>query len=679
MPMFDALVKIAKDREANPDLLIELVQEIRPSKSSNHSHAIEKFSDMLFVLEKDEYLLSGFRTYVHRLLKNRKFSSLVADLGIISEGGFTREISKRFYNKILPVQHAESGMEYVVSNVFYNANDAQWFSKIAIADWEKLFDLLAIKPIQQLNSDSFAMEQLLFAIELLAMRICGTAMDYSLLKMVPELENLDSPFISLQKDIVLLIDKIKSKGIHGIQDDIDAKHVNLLLKQCRDYLQRAIRNKEKFGISFYTTIKLVRMQQQLTRLQMLLDYIMPNNDEYKHGKTIKLMQHVIELNSNKNNVGSFWRETTKLVSYQITQHSGKTGEHYITETKDEYYKMLYSAAGGGVVVGMLSLFKMHYSYIDTSLFGHAFYYSINYALGFIAIYLMHFTLATKQPAMTAATLAAAVEPVGEKLKVDYTKFASLFSRLFRSQFIAFVGNVFFALPTAILMVYAWQWIFGVQDIVTPEKTTKLLKETNIFKSPALSHAAVAGIYLFLSGLISGYYINRNIHDGISKRIQKHPLLRRFLPATALEKIASFYNKHIGGLSGNFWLGVFLGTTGAVGVFFGLNIDIRHITFSAGNFGLALVGSQFQIGFWQILAIILTIGLIGFVNFIVSFSLSLTVALRSRGLRFKELIPIGAAIWVAFLKNKKVFFFPPNKEVLPLEAESTLFKNPPNKQ
>jgi site-specific recombinase len=55
-----------------------------------------------------------------------------------------------------------------------------------------------------------------------------------------------------------------------------------------------------------------------------------------------------------------------------------------------------------------------------------------------------------------------------------------------------------------------------------------------------------------------------------------------------------------------------------------------------------------------------------------------VALRSRGLRFKELIPIGAAIWVAFLKNKKVFFFPPAKVVLPLEAESKLFKNPENK-
>ena len=48
---------------------------------------------------------------------------------------------------------------------------------------------------------------------------------------------------------------------------------------------------------------------------------------------------------------------------------------------------------------------MLYAYVPASNFTMHFLYSFNYAMGFIMIYLMNFTLATKQPAMTAATMA----------------------------------------------------------------------------------------------------------------------------------------------------------------------------------------------------------------------------------------------------------------------------------
>ena len=56
-------------------------------------------------------------------------------------------------------------------------------------------------------------------------------------------------------------------------------------------------------------------------------------------------------------------------------------------------------------MGALCVIKMLYAYVPGSEFYHAFLYSFNYAMGFIMIYLMNFTLATKQPAMTAATMA----------------------------------------------------------------------------------------------------------------------------------------------------------------------------------------------------------------------------------------------------------------------------------
>jgi site-specific recombinase len=83
---------------------------------------------------------------------------------------------------------------------------------------------------------------------------------------------------------------------------------------------------------------------------------------------------------------------------------------------------------------------MLYGYIPGSDFSHAFLYSMNYAMGFVMIYLMGFTLATKQPAMTAATMTKVLSEEGNGQR-DNTEFAHLVSKLFRSQFIAFVGNV----------------------------------------------------------------------------------------------------------------------------------------------------------------------------------------------------------------------------------------------
>src|SRR5690606_15602528 len=101
--------------------------------------------------------------------------------------------------------------------------------------------------------------------------------------------------------------------------------------------------------------------------------------------------------------------STQLISYEVTQHTAKTGETYITEGRTEYWKMFNAALGGGFIVGLLCIIKVLLGKIDTSPFAHAILYSLNYAVGFILIYLLGFTLATKQPAMTASTLAKSID------------------------------------------------------------------------------------------------------------------------------------------------------------------------------------------------------------------------------------------------------------------------------
>ena len=69
---------------------------------------------------------------------------------------------------------------------------------------------------------------------------------------------------------------------------------------------------------------------------------------------------------------------------------------------------------------------------------------LNYGLGFMVIFMLHFTVATKQPAMTAARFAEAVEKTPQGKSVNM-KLAQLLVDVFRSQSIAVLGNVLIAI------------------------------------------------------------------------------------------------------------------------------------------------------------------------------------------------------------------------------------------
>ena len=101
----------------------------------------------------------------------------------------------------------------------------------------------------------------------------------------------------------------------------------------------------------------------------------------------------------------------------------------------------------------------------------------------------------------------------------------------------------------------------------------------------------------------------------------------------------------------------LGTIGQLGSFFGLPIDIRHITFASANFAFALVGLD-NIMSWQVAAYSLFgIMCIGMVNLGVSFSLAMLVALRSRRVSFGQGGLLTVLLWTRFRESPRDYFFP----------------------
>ena len=272
----------------------------------------------------------------------------------------------------------------------------------------------------------------------------------------------------------------------------------------------------------------------------------------------------------------------------------------------------------------------------------------------MAIYLWRFTLATKQPAMTASTLSQTLE-LDQKVG-DFSKFASLVAKISRSQAIAFAGNVVVAFPVS-YCIAALYFYFSGHHIMDVDKAIHSVDDQNPFLSLALLHASIAGFYLFLSGIIAGYTENMSIYYKIPERIVRQPFLRKTFTKEKLAKISHFFKVHAGPISGNISLGFFLGSTFIIGKFLGLNIDIRHITFSAGTFGVALAGLDNIISWADCIFTALGVFLIGMFNFLISFIMSMFVALKSREISLTKIPDMLSALGKQWKTNKSEFFVP----------------------
>lgn len=637
--------------------LVDLIHFFRPKHPQKTT--IVSLSNLITFLRENPIYKEFFKVKISSVIQGRKFSRLLSDAGILQNTDFFYEVKKRVFAKILPFQPEKDTLEFVLNQIFYKSSDAIWIAKIPMEELKELFLLLHFSSIYESAKEKTPLSELMNTMSLLSQRMSGRAMDTEVIMMTPEYEDLESPFVAFEKELLFIIDQIRKGTLHySTSEDEHYKQLLILHKQCNEYVDKAFGNSSRFGISLQVNQSLLRIRQQLHRMKILMPLLLVDESKNQIGNSIQLALLLIKYNCRKNNIRQLISESTQLLSYEITQHTAKTGEHYITETSGEYYSMLKASVGGGVIVGVLCIIKLLLSKVHTSDFGHALLYSLNYSLGFIAIYLLGFTLATKQPAMTASALISAIE-VGmkriTKSEKKHQSFAELFARLFRSQFIAFVGNVLIAFPVALVII--WLIDKGFHTNIATQKAGKLITDLNPIESASIFHAAIAGVFLFLSGIISGNVSNKSKHGQLYYRIQEHPLLKMSLGKKKTIQIAAWFERNWAGVVSNGWFGVFLGSTASIGIFLGLNLDIRHITFASGNFALGLYGTNFVMDertiFWSILGI----GIIGFVNFIVSFSLSLGLAFRSRDIPISEVKLLIQSIWAYFKSKPMAFLFP----------------------
>lgn len=621
--------------DADPaQCLAGLFAAIRPSrgKSANDAYAL-----MLRTLEANPAYRAALRSRFFAFFDRRRQVDFFADSGIVPSAGFFTELARRVSERLLPPVRDPASLKDAVGIVFHARHDLAWLNAVPEALSRRFWAI--VQPLADPDAalPRQVVDQMLEALLVVSHRVSALGLEPELARNHPDLLERESPFIAQSVAATRFVDGCRRALDDPASQHEDERQLRVLVDQCREVLTGVRRTALRRGASLSLTHLLVRLWQSLRRIEALAA-VLGAQFRTEAGTAAApqwadLMRAAFRAELERGSIRWHFKRLVGMLALRVTDNAAQTGEHYVAETRSQYAAMWRSAMGAGLIIGVMALDKILAAKLGWAPLNQAFVYSMNYALGFVLIYLLHFTVATKQPAMTAQTIAATVSQI-DPARGDLGRIVDLVAAVARTQLAAILGNVVLALPTALAIGWALGAAKGGPFIDTG-KALHLLDDLDPIASFALPHAAVAGVWLFVSGLISGWVDNWTAYERVPARIAQVRWLRAALGPARAGAFAHYVGRNLGGIAGNFLFGVMLGSTGAIAGLFGLPIDIRHIAFASANLGYALVALEFAVPWPAVAWCAFGVALIGLVNLAVSFALALWVALRARGVEFRR--------------------------------------------
>ena len=389
------------------------------------------------------------------------------------------------------------------------------------------------------------------------------------------------------------------------------------------------------GADLNTTFQLVRTQQQLERLILLADLRHDASDAAVGRASAALVASVLRHRSGK----KLFRRSSDLLVQNLVDTAAHVGRKYLSDETSSWRAAFLAGAGGGALMAVATIVKYLLMSLHLPTFYEGVVFSLNYGAAFCAAYLLHFTIATKLPAHTAAALARSVQADGGH-RARLSAFSSVWGTLLRLQLAGLVGNIVVAAPLAFALDFGALQVFG-RHILTAENAEHMLHSNSVL-GPSILFAAVTGLFLWISSLMGATGDNWTRIQGLADRLATNRHVMRRIGASRARSYAEAIVSRMGGLAGNLSLGFMLGLIPALLAIGSIPIEIRHVTVSTASYALALATGTATHS--ELVLAALGVAVIGIVNVSVSFALALWLAMRATGGARKS-ASSGALVWI----------------------------------
>jgi site-specific recombinase len=641
----------ASDSQSRLTSLIQLVRSIQRKDRRSTDRA--GLVSVVEYLETDEQARNQLQAALAQLLKEVQAISLLAETGIPSDHALLSELVRRLVAKFLPPVRQGSDVSRLLISLYSSKRQMREFTEIPSDLFTRMVAILS--PADSSPVWSKQQSDLREALRLLATRI-------SWLGLKPEMRERglaagisDSPFYELLR---------RTEGL--LKPNLSEAQANVsswqgVVNCCRREMDAVHCHMESAGVSVELVFDLKKIEACFARMEALVAVLCPA----KAAEGIRASRSLLELLmtgwQSDRSLASLLRENLDLVARKTVERTGRSGEHYIAHNRSEYWQMWRAAIGGGLLTVLTAALKMRIVEAHLPPFFEGFASGTNYAVSFVLLQVFGLVLATKQPAATAATFAGIVRD--NRGIQRSSKLADFVSRITSTQLAAAVGNVLAVSLGAALFERLWVAIFG-HSYLRVESATYVYQTLHPFQSNTALYAVITGIILWMAALAGGWCENFSTFYRLRDAVAQHPLGSHIGPRW-MEKLAHILEGNLGGWSTSIVLGYLLGFTPVLGHFFGVPLDVRHVTLSSGT--LALAAARFGVQslgrswFYHALE---GLGVVFVLNLGVSFTIAGMVALRAYDVSLREQLSILRFLCQEVIKSPLRFVWPASKASAP---------------
>jgi site-specific recombinase len=637
--------------------LARLLEWLRHPASRDESKAVAspsstllpvlRLKHLLNVLERNPAHARAFASVITTVWRDVNAVGLFADVGFAPRVALWSEFLHRLRQRLLPSTADTTELSELFSLLFPDVADEHWLLALDDGLLQRLANLLTLA---EPAPERAWQEALLRGLNVLVSAVRSAGLSGALRRRM-SVELLSSrPFEQLST----ACDQLTAALSHGDKAETGRALVYLraLLKACSLAALSIPEHLDTFGISVDIVFEVEQLMARIQRIEEVLDCLVSDSSQRE---LVRLLANLVRVVHERRSIRTLFASHYSLLARKVAERSAETGEHYITRNRANYQTMLRHAAGGGAIVAGTTFVKFALLALGLTAFWSGFWAGINFAVSFLIIHTLKWTLATKQPAMTAPAMAAKLQHIGDD--AGLADFVDEVANLLRSQFAGILGNLAMVAPLVLGVQLLWQFTFGA-PLVGPDSAHHVLDSLTPL-GPAPLFAAFTGVLLFASSMIAGWVENWFVFYRLESAIAWNPAIIARLGQNRAQRWAHWWRDNITGVAANVSLGMMLGLVPPVLGFFGLPLDVRHITLSTGQLAAAVGALGLDVLstaplWWAVLGIALT----GVLNLGVSFYLAFSVALRSRGIRVDDRARLSRAIWQRLRQHPSSFFLPP---------------------
>jgi site-specific recombinase len=628
--------------------LIRVLEWVRGDGKSPDA-SLRRVQFLLNALQSDPLLELRFRAWWKLLVDTVDITTLLADFGFAPRAAFLSELGQRVRRKLLPMTPETSDAAELFELALDANTDAAWLTALDEDILQGLAVLLHLPSYEP--GLSLWQHEVLDAVTYCASQVRSTGF-------APEMRlRMDAPAVQTRPFHALAGDAEEFRAAYiamprdAAQVEARAQQLRERLEACRQAATGIYTHLEDHGISVGLVFRLRQMRKRIVRVRELMDCLLSSSPQ---ASSQRLIARLATLSSEERSIRALIAANSSLLAAKVAERSAETGEHYITRDPTEYRTMLRKAAGGGAFMSLTTVAKFALMGLSFSVFWSGLFASLNYALSFVAIQLLHWTVATKQPAMTAPAMAAKLQDVASSAAMNL--FVDEVTHLMRSQVAAVIGNLALVVPCVLALSAVMQFVTG-QPMITQKEAHHVLDSLTLL-GPTVLYAAFTGILLFASSIVAGWVENWFVLHRLDSAIRYNPRITAAIGAERAKRWASFWRTNISGFASNISLGFMLGLIPAFAFFFGIGLEVRHVTLSTGQVAAAVASlgeSAFKLpAFWWCVA---AIPIVGFLNLAVSFYCAFRVTLAANSVSALDRRRIRNAIWTRFRTAPWSFLWP----------------------